>query len=312
MELRQLNYFVTVAEAGSITRAVETLHIAQPALSQSIKSLEEELGSALFYRSRRGVKLTENGELFLEHAKAILKQAVNAKEAIVNGAKHASGLVSVVMAPSIASVLATPLFMAMREKHSGVQLNLEEGLTFDMQRSFDSGSLDLAVYFHIEVDNTDTKPLFEETMYLACGAKQGANLPAEIAMRHVAEHELMFPRLQRRVEHLSANAARVAGVELNKSDNTVSINTLVDLVEAGLVASVLPLTLIQNRNIAFSKIVNPEILRKIYLITPSNRPRRNATLATMQVIVEVTRALNVQGIWPGELLVDPDQPIEAP
>ena len=66
MELRHLKYFVAIAETKSLSNAIERLHIAQPALSQSIKNLEEELDTALFIRSRKGMELTGTGESFLQ------------------------------------------------------------------------------------------------------------------------------------------------------------------------------------------------------------------------------------------------------
>ena len=79
MELRHLRYFVAVAEEGHVGRAARGLRIAQPAVSRQIRRLEDELGTALFVRTPRGMKLSSPGVLFLEHARAILG-AVSAAE----------------------------------------------------------------------------------------------------------------------------------------------------------------------------------------------------------------------------------------
>src|ERR1043166_4486864 len=73
MELRSLSYFVRIAELGSITRAAAHLRLAQPALTRHVQRLEEELGTALFTRANRGVRLTEAGEKLLESAMRILR-----------------------------------------------------------------------------------------------------------------------------------------------------------------------------------------------------------------------------------------------
>ncbi|MEX2948977.1 LysR family transcriptional regulator [Staphylococcus warneri] len=79
MEIRHLHYFVTIAEAGSITKAAEALHISQPPLSRQLKSLETELGFKLFNReNKKGINLTKQGEFFLDKAKGILNNIDNA------------------------------------------------------------------------------------------------------------------------------------------------------------------------------------------------------------------------------------------
>jgi DNA-binding transcriptional LysR family regulator len=82
VSLAQIQYFVTVAEEGNMTRAAKRLRVAQPPLSRHIKSLEDELGTALFERNARGMRLLPRGEVFLAHARKILEAVDRARGAV--------------------------------------------------------------------------------------------------------------------------------------------------------------------------------------------------------------------------------------
>ncbi len=82
MSLAQVEYFVAVSEAGHVGRAAETLRVAQPAVSRQIRNLEDELGVRLFERTPRGMKLSPKGQVFLEHARAILDRVADAKRSV--------------------------------------------------------------------------------------------------------------------------------------------------------------------------------------------------------------------------------------
>ena len=101
MELRHLRYFVAVAEAGNLTRAAETLFIAQPPLTRAIKQLEEEVGVELFIRKPRGLELTTGGEYFLEQAKQVLDKVNATVDDTRRIARHLKTLFSIGFVPSV-------------------------------------------------------------------------------------------------------------------------------------------------------------------------------------------------------------------
>src|SRR5690349_21114527 len=102
MELRSIQYFVQVADEGSITRAADKLGVAQPALTRHLKRLEAELGTQLLMRLPRGVRLTTSGREFLEHARRITLDVARARTLVQAGAKTARGRVAMGTSPTLA------------------------------------------------------------------------------------------------------------------------------------------------------------------------------------------------------------------
>ncbi|MER7757530.1 LysR family transcriptional regulator [Kitasatospora sp. NPDC097643] len=157
MELRQLQYFVTVARHGSFTRAAELLHLSQPGVSAQIRQLEKELGHPLLDRSGRGVRLTRVGEAVLPHAQAALASAAAARQTALEfggprrghvrlGLVAGAGLgvppreAGVDQLPGLATTLA-----AFRQEHPGIDISLSEDVTTRMLDELRAGRLDLAL-----------------------------------------------------------------------------------------------------------------------------------------------------------------------
>ena len=109
MKVNQLTYFLAIVEAGSLSGAAQKLGVAQPALSQHVANLEQELDVALFERSSRGVVSTAAGDLLYEHARTILRQIQRAEADVRYLGQSPSGEVVVVLAASIAQLVSAPL-----------------------------------------------------------------------------------------------------------------------------------------------------------------------------------------------------------
>ena len=113
MNLRRLKYFVKIVDIGSLTQAADVLHIAQPALSQQIATLEGEFRQQLLVRTKRGVTPTEAGQILYRHAQIILRQFEQAQSDVSHSGQSLSGQVSVGLAPgTAASALALPVTAA--------------------------------------------------------------------------------------------------------------------------------------------------------------------------------------------------------
>ncbi|MEU8887632.1 LysR family transcriptional regulator [Streptomyces sp. NPDC048442] len=146
MSLRQMEYFLTVVEEGSFTRAAELLHVTQPALSHQIKALEKSVGGALLERRARGVGLTVMGRAYLPHAERAVRSAVQAQRAARAAAGAEGGELHVAALHSVAVGILPDVFAQWRRAHPGVALHLHEYATTDaLEDHVERGVADLAV-----------------------------------------------------------------------------------------------------------------------------------------------------------------------
>lgn len=146
MSLRQMEYFLAVVEAGSFTRAAETLHVTQPALSHQLKALERQVGGDLVERLPRGVRLTPMGRAFRPHAELAVRSAAQAQRAARAAAGAEGGELHIAAVHSVAAGLLPPVFARWRRDHPGVELVLHEyARGEDLLDSMDRGVADLAV-----------------------------------------------------------------------------------------------------------------------------------------------------------------------
>lgn len=145
IESRRLRHFLAVFELGSIGQAADKLLLTQPALSKSLRGLEEELGVRLFDRTPVGVVATVYGEALAMHAKAIEAQLRSAEAAIGALRGAAAGHVKVGIGPSVACALLPQATVALQRLHPGIDLTVVEGLVDDLVPQLRRGQLDVIV-----------------------------------------------------------------------------------------------------------------------------------------------------------------------
>jgi DNA-binding transcriptional LysR family regulator len=144
MELRQLEYFVAVAEEANFTRAAARLHVAQPGVSAQIRQLERELGQELLDRSARTVRLTEAGAAVLVYAREALGAASGARLAVDELSGLVRGRVAVGMVVACASIDLVDLLADFHRDYPGVAITLAEANTYELVEALRVGQLDLA------------------------------------------------------------------------------------------------------------------------------------------------------------------------
>ena len=171
MELRQLRYFIAVAEAGSFSRAAEMLHVSQPPLSVQIKGLEDELGVRLLDRTTRGVSLTAAGSAFFAETRAVLARLEHAKSEARRADRGDIGMLSIGFVSIADYGILPPALKSFRSSYPLVEVQLHE-LTTDAQiRELRASRLDLGVGLGpVEEPDMHFERLLREELVLAAPA----------------------------------------------------------------------------------------------------------------------------------------------
>ncbi|MFZ6645857.1 LysR substrate-binding domain-containing protein [Undibacterium sp. TJN25] len=305
MELRQLRYFVAIVDHGSLSRAARVLHIVQPALTQQLQQLEEELGAALLHRSAQGMLPTDAGKLFYEHAQAILKQVGDAKSAVAQSADKPAGTVALGIPQSASGALALPLLKAVRAHYPEISLQMTEELTGNLTEQLKSGRINLAVLFDDgQLGGFSVQPLVEEQMmYIARADSQFISKRKIIPLEKALQAPLILPGLQHGVRPRIEGIVRQAGLSI---DNVIDINSIAILksaLMADMGATILPvaplLAEIERGELRAWPIGGTPISRTVVLCASRNIPLTNAAGAIERLVLEVAHDLCDSGRWLG-------------
>lgn len=165
MDIRQLTYFVTLAETGNFTRAAQQLHIAQPALSIAIKKLEGQLELPLFHRNDRKVVLTHEGNILLGHARLILQQMEDANIAMAELRGLEKGEVRLGLPSMLGSYFFPEILMGFKSLYPNLKLTIVEAGTQSIRNMLLNGELDLGIIHNADVpDSLVTEHLITSQM----------------------------------------------------------------------------------------------------------------------------------------------------
>jgi LysR family nitrogen assimilation transcriptional regulator len=308
MELRQLRYFVAIVDHGSLSRAALVLHVAQPALTQQLRQLEEELGAQLLHRSAHGVVSTDAGKVFYEHAQAILKQVADARAAVSQSTDRPSGSVSLGLPHSISGALALPLLTAARSRYPEIPLQLTEEISGNLTEQLKSGRLNLAVLFddgHL-TQFAGTALVEEDLMFICRTGSPNAPAGASLPLREALQHPLILPARQHGVRPRIEQVAFTAGLSLGNVIEINSIAILRSAILADIGATLLPVAPlrgdVESGAMTAWPLHSPSISRSVSLCASRNIPLTNAAAAISRLVREVTEDLCARGAWLGARL----------
>ena len=311
MELRQLRYFVAIAESGSFSRAAEKVFVAQSALSHQIAQLEHELGTSLFHRSRRGIELTEAGQRFAPHAVSILRQTEEAAASARQTTNEPSGKVVFGIPHSASNALALPLLRAVRQRLPRVQLELTEELTGNLTQQLTTGQLNLAVLFDDgNLPEFEHTPLLSERMCLIEPAQPGKKAPRRVTLKQALSRPLVLPANPHGVRPIIEAAALQAGLASPQVEADISsISILRTSLLAGMGRTLLPVMPLRQEVEAgllwATEIVDPPLERVLAICWSRHIPVTSASLAVMRLTQELVGQLCVDKRWLGARRLSP-------
>ncbi|MCW5632740.1 MAG: LysR family transcriptional regulator [Rubrivivax sp.] len=305
MELRQLRYFVRVAELGGLGRAAAELGVVTSALSQQISRLEGELSTRLLQRTSTGVVPTDAGLSFLRQAQLVLRHA----DAAVQAAQQSrlSGQVSIGLAPTTAAVLGLPLMRAMRERYPDVRLHLVETLSGHLTNMLNARQLDLAVLFRAEAARRwSVLPLLEERLFvIGLAALPGLPRGKRVRVAQLGELPLILPTGPHGLRATIDAAFAQARVRPNVVAEIDSLALLMDAVREGHAATVQPgaaIARLADERLRLCEVADAQVARANLLVSLSDDELSPAGLAARVVIADVARQLVREGRWPGARL----------
>jgi LysR family transcriptional regulator, nitrogen assimilation regulatory protein len=305
MELLELRYFVTVADAGSFSRASVKLGMTQPALSRQIQKLEEELRTNLFYRHGRGVTLTDAGRKLSDVVRPVMQQLADIKEEILEEGDRPAGMVAFGVPPSIGNTLAAPLAQRFRAACPSATLRIHEAFSSTLVEWIESGRLDFAVLYDAGRNrNLVASPLLLEDFFLIRQAGQSPT-SSPVTMSDLADLTFVLPGPENGFRRVIDAAVRRAKVDLTVAMELDSVSALKQLVEAGVGFTVLPFGAV-HREVREGRLIAQPIKSEgirgmLVTATPLHRPVSKATRVLMRLVhAEIRRCIAAE-VLKGEL-----------
>lgn len=290
MELRHLRYFVAIADAPTMARAAEAVHVTQSTLSHQLSQLEGELGCALFERIGRQLRLSDAGRVFLAHARGVLAQVDEGRRAVGVARSQATGVLKVGVIHSFVTGLMPQVCHACLRAYPSLRVQIFELTGPEIEAQVASGALDAGVGFHPTLhEGVLGEHLFDDTLVLAVPRRHELAERRSVRFAQLGEVPLamMGPRFATR--RLLDHYFQRAGLRPRIVAEIDSVDALHRLVELGSVAAFLPArTAARSARVRLLQVTDPRPTRGAGLIW-RRTPYRSA--AALAFAAEVQRAL---------------------
>lgn len=273
---KQLRYVMTLAEAGSFSKAADLLDIAQPSLSQYVKKVERQLGIELFDRSGNIVRLTDGGRVYIEASRKILELERQMESQFQDITANRCGTIRVGIAAHRSVCLMPPIVRAFRKEFPGFVVTLDERPRGQLMDAAEHGEFDLCVTT-LPVDDKVfiVEPLFHEEMLLAvptesdiCIKVEDASVNGKVDVKLLDGVDFAMLNEDHLMQHKLEELISTHGLHLNKTVECTSLETLMSMVSSGLGAALVPACMrnFSSENVTFFSVHQTIPLRDIVVI----------------------------------------------
>lgn len=276
--LRQLQYFLAVADTLSFSRAAENCHITQPSLSLALNELEETLGEKLFHRATRKMELSQVGKELLPMARAIIEQSENLVRTAGRHRAPLSGQLSLGIIPTIAPYLLPRFLPALQSSYPQLDLQLKEDVT---ARQFDAlrhGNIDVILMaLPYDTPQMEQMILWKEPFFLARSGDK-LSVPEQVTLDDLGTETILLLDDGHCLRDHIISACRISASSANqKTLGATSLQTLIQMVQNGYGSTLLPAMAIDPdhmpKGITIQRFANPQPTREIGLVWRKDDPR---------------------------------------
>lgn len=305
MDISQFRTLIRVAELGSLSKAADSLCLAQPALSRQIRMLEEELGTRLFDRHGRGMVVTEQGKTVLSHAVRILKEVDAIKADVIDETDAYGGHVSIGMPPTVSNMLAVPLLTAIHKAHPNAKCRIFSGYSLYVLERIYRGEIDIGILYDPQsIISVKCEPLLEEVFHVIAPPGSDLSLDNPLQFSSLADKPLLLPSRNHGLRQIVEQCAQECAITLDVRVEVDSYSTLRHLVMSGYGWTILPLASVES-DVACSllcgaPLVDPIPKRLLQLALPADRPESRLVSFVRQAMIATTAQLVSDGRWTGK------------
>ena len=286
MEFHQLRYVCAIADTGSFSRAAERCRVAQPSLSQQVLKLEEDLGSKLFDRLGRSVRLTEAGRAFLPHARSILHQMEAARSGVEDKRTDVRGNVAVGVIPTIAPYLMPQYVAAFSKRYPEARLRIVEETTPVLIEGLRNLSVDVAILsLPLRHKEFQIFPLRTEPLYAVLPKEHPKAGAKSIALKDLREEQFVMLRDGHCFRDVSIAACTRAKLNPRVGFESGQFSSLLGMVAAGVGVSLVPeMAIDRSARCSYVRVSDPQALRTVVAAVLRGRSFNRVQQAFLQLL----------------------------